>query len=147
MALRIITILAFCFFGFVIANVGAMTPTGIFIKNIIGSIPFFDKAIHLFLLASLSLLLNASLKQRRVNLCGLEVLLGSILVALGITLEEISQAFIPSRNFEWLDMVCNYTGIYAGGALLYFFDWKNTKHGANHSGKAVLLQAVQHPPG
>ena len=48
---------------------------------------------------------------------GQTYLLGSLLVACLITFEECTQAFIPARNFEIMDLVCNYAGIYAGGLL------------------------------
>lgn len=141
MMLRILTILAFSLFLFVIYQVGTVTPLGFLIKQVISSVPFFDKLIHMCLLTILSFLLNASIGQRKVNLYGLDLLLGSLLVAIGITLEECSQAFIPSRNFELMDMVCNYAGIYVGGFLLCLLDLKNTNDANNHSDKTILLQA------
>ncbi len=127
MLLKTLTSLAFLAFFLVIFSIGLQMPIGMSIKNIMGNMPLGDKGMHFCILGTLTFLLNGSLKQKRLNINGFQVLVGSWLITFGITLEECSQAFIPSRNFELLDMVCNYAGIYAGswaGLFLPLFKHK-----------------------
>ncbi|MGK0366530.1 MAG: VanZ family protein [Saprospiraceae bacterium] len=88
-------------------------------------IPHGDKIAHFLLLGILSFLINSSLSCRKLPLNGYNILLGSLLIAVVISLEEFSQAFIPHRNFEILDIVCNYAGIFTFGKLALFYDSKN----------------------
>lgn len=80
-------------------------------------LPFGDKLGHVALVGTLSLLLNLALKGRRGpgKLSG--VMLGSLLVAILMTLEEASQAFFPSRSLDLLDGIANLLGVAAGEAL------------------------------
>ena len=80
-------------------------------------VPFGDKIMHLTMLGSLSFLINKALNNRSINWQKSPFLLGSCCLAAVMTLEEISQIWIVSRNFEWLDLACNYTGIYLGQTL------------------------------
>ena len=141
---RILTVLAFLFAAFVIAAVGLQTPAGMVIKTIIGYIPFGDKTLHLLLTVGLSFLLNAALQGRQVALGRRKILLGSLLVGMAITLEECSQAFIPSRNFELLDMMFNFAGIYSGSTLLAFFPSLQTQNEHADRRKTISLQAIFH---
>ena len=61
-------------------------------------------------------LLNLSLGVREVRWLGLGWLVGSGRVGTVFTLEEISQLWIPSRTFDFLDLAGAYTGI-------LFFGW------------------------
>ncbi len=117
MLFRILTALFFSLGALTIFSLGARNPAGIFISSFIGGIPFGDKSLHFTLLAAFSFLLNGSLGNRRINISGKKILLGSLLAAAVMTLEECSQAFIPSRNFDVRDMLCNYAGIFAGSVL------------------------------
>lgn len=118
MLFRILTAAFLFFFFFVIINISFQTGLGKTISDSIGHIPYADKIIHLLFMTLLSFLLNGSLKKRQFLIAGQPFFLGSFLVTLFITLEECSQAFIPARNFEIMDLVCNYAGIYMGGLLI-----------------------------
>ncbi len=146
MFFRILTLAAFlCFFA-IIAMMGFQTSTGLIITRTIAHLPFGDKGLHLLILSILTLLLNVSLRRRRVNLLGLNLLLGSILLSMGITLEECSQAFIPTRNFELLDMVCNYAGIFTGSLLCFMVplpQTKQTEYG-DYRSKTFSFQTIFH---
>lgn len=147
MLLRVVTILAFAIFLFTILSIGLKTPGGLFVKHIISSIPLGDKSLHFLLLTLLTFLLNSSLRQRKVNLQGYQLLTGSLLIAAGITLEECSQAFIPTRNFELMDMLCNYAGIYAGGLLPCFLNSKYNTYADDERSKTLSFQAIHHRTG
>lgn len=71
-----------------------------------------DKLGHFVLIGGLAGLLEYSLRGRLWR--GLP--LGSLLVAVGCTVEELTQAFIPSRSFDLLDLAANFAGI-------CFFGW------------------------
>lgn len=128
MHFKILTASAIGFFLFVITNVGFETPLGLFIKDTIASIPYCDKVVHFSMMIVLSFLLYQVLKKRRINILGFNLLFSSLLLAIGISFEEISQAFIPSRNFEIMDMVCNYAGIYMGSLLPRLSSLKHLTH-------------------
>ncbi|MCB0519795.1 MAG: VanZ family protein [Lewinellaceae bacterium] len=139
MFLKSITLLAFLTFFMVVTAIGCQWPVGLFIKYAISQVPFGDKSLHFLLLAVLSLLLNGCMEQRRTNIWGTQVLVGSLLVGAGITLEECSQAFIPSRNFEFLDMVCNYAGIYAGSMAGFILPPNRNKQESDASDRNKTL--------
>lgn len=149
MLIKSLTLLTFAVFLFTISQVGMETSFGLSVKQNIAEIPYADKCIHFTLLTLLTFLLNASLGKKRVNLKGMKLLIGSLLVASVITLEEFSQAFIPSRNFELMDMVCNYAGIYAGGLLLCLHKQQQitTTNGGEDSRETFSIQTIYHRTG
>lgn len=68
-------------------------------------------------MASFSFLLSGSFRFRSIHFLGKKLFVGSLILFSFITLEECSQAFIPARNFEMMDMLCNYAGILSGSLL------------------------------
>jgi VanZ family protein len=64
-----------------------------------------------------SFLLNMALSCRTVKVWKIELLKGSLLVALIVTLEEFSQIFIRYRTFDAGDLVFDYVGIFSFGML------------------------------
>ncbi len=118
MPFRSLTIVFFLSLLAVIYNISFQTGFGKILTQILGQIPFADKVVHFLLMALFSFLLNGALNNRLLQLGRRRWLLGSFLVALFMTLEECTQLFIPARNFEIMDLVCNYAGIYTGGLLL-----------------------------
>lgn len=80
-------------------------------------IPWGDKLGHFLLVGSLAFFLNHALRQRRVGILNWRVLLGGALVAVAITLEEISQIWIPHRQFDFGDLAANYAGIAFAGLI------------------------------
>lgn len=77
-------------------------------------LPGGDKLGHLGLVGTLSLLLNLSLRGRRAPRPLAGVMLGSVLVAIVMTAEECSQAFIPSRSLDLFDGLANLAGAALG---------------------------------
>lgn len=142
MLLRFFTIISLLSAAFVITSIGLQTPLGLAIKHAVGSVPYGDKTLHFLLLTGLSFLLNASLKGKQAKIGGMSLLIGSLVLASGITIEEISQAFIPSRNFEILDMLCNYAGIYTGSLLLFFFPTLTTDFDHDDHGNTFPFQKI-----
>ena len=112
-----------------------------------GHIPYGDKTIHFLLMAIFSFLLNGTLKNHQLQMGRLQWLLGSLIVTVFITLEECSQALIPARNFEIMDLVCNYAGIYAGGVLFTLFlpHLSHKTTGISHERiTTISIQAIFH---
>ena len=97
----------------VIANLGLGSTYFPFIYRI----PGLDKIGHFFLMGVLSFLINLLLKAKKIQLSSLDFLLGSLVVFLVVTFEELSQLFLIYRAFSWLDLVFDLGGIFLGGQL------------------------------
>ena len=74
--------------------------------------PAGDKVGHLVLMGILAALMNLSLAARRVSMGGRRLLLGSLLVAAAITIEEASQLLFRNRTFSLIDLGMGYLGVY-----------------------------------
>ena len=84
--------------------------------------PGSDKLGHIFLIGTLAFTLNYALRARTVPLKCCRVQLGGLIVAVVMTIEECSQIWIPSRNFDLLDLAANYASIlFAGWLTRRFF--------------------------
>lgn len=81
-------------------------------------LPYGDKIGHFVMLGTLATLAGLSLKGATWRLGRWRVLWGSTIVAALITLEEFSQAFIPHRTFDLVDLSANYAGIFCAGFLV-----------------------------
>jgi VanZ family protein len=88
------------------------------------TVPYGDKAGHFILTGLLSLLVNLSLLCRKTHLASRDFLLGSLLVGVVVTIEEITQVFFPSRNASLTDLLASYLGIWLFGRLA---DWLTTR--------------------
>ena len=142
MLFRLFTIFSFAFFLFIIANMSCHTATGQFFSDAANLFPFKDKGVHFVLMCGLSYLLNGSLLRKKISFFKNTILLGSLLLAVFMTLEESSQAFIPARNFEIMDLLCNYAGIYAGGLLMMMLP--TAKRTDNDQYSTISIQAIFH---
>jgi VanZ family protein len=101
----------------------AITKQDVFFLRFIRSIPYGDKIGHVCLMGTMTFLLNLALLAWRgarhsIRSC---ILLGCGMVATIITLEECSQAFIPTRSFDLLDLSANYLGILLAGMASFPF--------------------------
>ncbi|MFK8009916.1 MAG: VanZ family protein [Saprospiraceae bacterium] len=116
--IRIIGFLFLFFIGFVIlsANFG----WDFFFFDWVKYLPLRDKMAHFLLVGGVSFFVNLLLDVKKTKLGGKEVLLGSLVVFIFITLEEFSQLFIIRRNFELIDLSANYLGIFLFGQLALF---------------------------
>ncbi|HEX8142965.1 MAG TPA: VanZ family protein [Pyrinomonadaceae bacterium] len=89
-------------------------------------LPYGDKLGHLILMGILSFLLNLALSCRTVRVWKLELLKGSLMVALVVTLEEFSQIFIKYRTFDPGDLLSDYLGIFCFGLLAQILTRRKT---------------------
>jgi hypothetical protein len=83
-------------------------------------IPYGDKGGHLILMGLLSLMVNLSLQCTRWRVGQHTFLKGSVIVAVLVTLEEISQLFVSGRTFDWSDLLADYLGIWLFGQLAWY---------------------------
>ncbi|MEM8524019.1 MAG: VanZ family protein [Bacteroidota bacterium] len=110
-----IRLLAFAFFAFILFTFTAATLG--WSSALLGKIPYGDKIMHFLLIGGFAFFMNLVLKNRKVSLGSWVVLLGSTAVFTLMTIEEFSQLFVATRNFELLDLACNYAGIFVIGSL------------------------------
>lgn len=83
----------------------------------VGSLPFGDKLGHLIFIGTLTFLLNYALDGQMLKIGRLKILMGCSIVAVGMTIEEFSQIWIPSRTFDLVDLSANYLGITIAGLV------------------------------
>lgn len=88
-----------------------------YLLNFIGSIPYGDKLGHFFLMGILSFLVNILLNARTVGFGKWRYLLGSLIVWIVVTVEEISQIYVRGRTFDWTDLIADSLGILVFGEL------------------------------
>ncbi len=91
-----------------------------YLLDFVGYIPYGDKLGHFGLMGIFSFLLNLVFDARTINLWKLNYLLGSLIVLVVVTIEEISQLFIRGRTFDWSDLICDYLGIFLFGEFARF---------------------------
>lgn len=91
-----------------------------FLFKFIRDTPYGDKAGHFILMGLFSLILNLALSCKMVKLWKINLLMGSLIVALVVTLEEFSQLLIRYRSFDLIDLLFDYAGIFLFGQLACF---------------------------
>ena len=90
---------------------------GQWLFNLVRLVPGGDKTGHFILFGLLSFLLNVVLRAAIVRYGKLTLLKGSIIIALVVIAEEISQLFFASRTFDLLDLSADMAGIWFFGRL------------------------------
>ncbi len=91
-----------------------------YMLNFVGNIPYGDKLGHFLLMGGFAFLLNLVLNAREFRVWKFKYLLGSLIVLIIVTAEEISQMFIGGRTFDWGDLVFDFLGIFLFGELAGF---------------------------
>ena len=91
----------------------------------IGYIPYGDKLGHFVLMGTLSLMVNLALRARNLRIGKFSYLLGSLITAAVVLVEEISQIFVSGRTFDFGDLLFDYAGIFVFGeiARLIYRKW------------------------
>ena len=97
-----------------------------YMLNFVGNIPYGDKLGHFLLMGGFSFLLNLALNARNFGLWKFNYLLGSLIVLIVVTIEEISQIFVSGRTFDWSDLVFDCLGIIIFGELARFICQRKT---------------------
>ena len=70
-----------------------------------------DKVGHFILVGILAWLFNSAFRLGQLNLGGLRIFIGTIVVVAVVTLEEVAQLWIYTRRFELIDLLAGYLGI------------------------------------
>ncbi len=93
-----------------------------------GTLPFFirrlymfpggDKLGHFILLGIASFFANQVLYPRHFLVFGKVFFIGSLIVLVAITAEEISQMFLTNRTFDLVDLSFSYLGIIGGDIVV-----------------------------
>jgi hypothetical protein len=103
-----LSFVAFIILIIALANQGSQA----FVFRFVRAVPFGDKLGHFFLVGTLACFINLSLNWRSVRLPFTTLLLGSLLVAVVMLLEEISQLWLTHRTFDLFDLTSDLLGIW-----------------------------------
>jgi hypothetical protein len=106
--------LAFFLYVIYTANHGTVP---LFIRRLY-MFPGGDKMGHFVLLGIASFFANQVLYPRHFLVFGKVFFVGSLIVLIAITAEEISQMFLANRTFDLIDLSCSYLGIIAGDVVV-----------------------------
>ena len=98
-----------------------------------------DKMMHFVLVGMLTLLLNLSMQLRTIGSLGNLFQRGTAIMLLVATCEEFSQAFIPARDFEWVDLASNYVGIVVMGSAAVLLAFVSREPAQKSSGPVQAL--------
>lgn len=75
------------------------------------TVPYFDKIAHLLLFGALAFGINFSSKLTVVNIGRLNIYLGTLVVTVFISIEELSQYFIITRSLDVVDFLAGVLGV------------------------------------
>jgi hypothetical protein len=109
---KLISLLAAAFFCFILwiiylANTGGHSVFFDFIR----SLPYGDKLGHFCLFGLLTLILVVGSKFCSFRLGRIRIYYGVLAVTVFVVGEELSQAFIPTRTFDLIDLAADALGI------------------------------------
>jgi len=90
------------------------------LKSLVSKIPYGDKWGHFLLMGLLAFFVNILLNCDKFKVFKLSFLKGSVIVLVIITLEEVSQIWIDTRSFDWVDLAFDYLGIFVFGQLAWY---------------------------
>ena len=76
-----------------------------------------DKLGHFFLIGMAAFFLNFVLQAKTIHLRGFSIYLGSLIIALLVTVEEFRQVPLTDRSFEMFDIFYNFAGIFILGRV------------------------------
>ena len=88
-----------------------------YLLDFVRFVPYGDKVGHFFLMGTFSLMLNLALSARTFRLRQINILLGSLIVLVVVTIEEFSQIFVRGRSFDLGDLVVDFAGIFIFGEI------------------------------
>lgn len=117
----LLQLLAILFTGFILFVIySANTGADLVFFRMIKHLPFGDKIGHFGLIGMLTFLVNCAMKARTFSLGKFQLLLGSSVLFVLVTLEEFSQIWLDNRNFDLVDLSANYLGILVASSLVYW---------------------------
>ena len=90
-----------------VADLGLMPNISALLQGYSG----LDKVGHFILVGILAWLFNSAFRLGQLNLRGLRIFIGTIVVVTAVTFEEVAQLWIYTRRFELIDLLAGYLGI------------------------------------
>jgi VanZ family protein len=87
------------------------------------SFAYADKLWHFLLIGILSLLVNLAFMAKRLRISKFNLLLGSLVVTVVVTLEELSQGLLIHRTMDIYDWLADIVGIVLFGQLAVLIVW------------------------
>ncbi len=110
---RLFILLAFLFAGFLFYVIySANQSADFYFVKWVRALPYGDKIGHFLLMGIMTLLINLALRNRTFSLFNKNILWGSSIIFIIITIEEFTQISNPNRTFDVLDLSANYLGIF-----------------------------------
>lgn len=85
--------------------------------SLVRAIPYGDKLGHFFLFGFLTFAVTAATRFKTFTWGRFRIFHGSMLVSIFVLAEELSQALIPSRTFDLVDLVADTLGILTASAV------------------------------
>jgi hypothetical protein len=82
--------------------------------SFIDHIPYGDKVGHLGLIGTLSLLCNLAIPPRKHAFLPRFITLTTLILLVFLSLEELAQAFIPTRTCDFFDWLADLAGLALG---------------------------------
>ncbi|MGB0897986.1 MAG: VanZ family protein [Psychrobium sp.] len=115
--------LAICFFIFIlwaiyVANTGQ--SNGLF--NVVSTLPYGDKIGHFCLFGILTLFANLATRCRTFKMKKFSIYWGSFSVWIFVTIEELSQHFLPTRTLDIYDYIADLIGIIIFSCLAFLLN-------------------------
>jgi len=110
---------AVIFFLFILYIIHLANSGNSALFEFVRSIPYGDKIGHCVIFGTLTFFVVFASKFRFFRLGKLSVYYGTAAITLFVIAEEISQMFIPSRTFDWIDLSADFVGILSASTLAY----------------------------
>ena len=114
------------------ANTGIEHPGSVLVRNL----PWGDKLGHIVLFGVLTFVVNLALRCRTIGVGRLAVPLGSLLVAVVVVIEELSQGLFDRRNLDAGDLAADAIGIIIA-TILAFGLWRFLARRRSATGEAA----------
>lgn len=131
---NLMRVFAVAFFSFILwviylANTGGQS---VFFELIRG-IPYGDKVGHFCLFGVLTFIATVGLKFKTFGLASFRIYYGAALVLLFVIFEELSQAFIPARTLDSMDLLADFFGIGFATLLAYLINTYRLKRASTQT--------------
>ena len=72
---------------------------------------WFDKTVHFLSIVPGTILFNAVLRYRVIPVGNRQLLVGTLIVVVLVSIEECLQIYIPFRSFDLIDLFADFAGI------------------------------------
>jgi len=99
------------FIGYIIYK--ANTGTAPYLMQLVQTTAHADKVAHFLLFGLLSFILNIVFLFKQIRLGKHRIYRGTLLVAIFMVVEEFSQHYVATRNFDLYDLLADFSGLVA----------------------------------